>query len=189
MPTPGQPAQSLHDCSPQAWRPRAGGFLGLYVSRWACGPAGFGDSFLSFHFLAFGTAPWALRAQHPSDAWRRGVHPRGQAWECGRWGSLPRRVTPAVVPWQRAVDNQSPRPRGGLCDRGVPTLAAAWVVPRTPGGLISVAAESFRSVSQLCPPGPLHPFPKVACGLMPGARRPGGPPSKAWPMRPKPVRS
>lgn len=38
------------------------------------------------------------------------------------------------------MDSQSPRPRGGPCDRGVPTSPAVWVVPRAPGGLISVAA-------------------------------------------------
>lgn len=123
---------------------------------------------------------YALGPQSPTPLWC--LAPRGPSTRAGLGVralgiSLRRTVTPAVVPWQRAMGNQSLRPRGGLCDRRVPTSAAAWVVPRTPGGLISVAAASFRSGSQSCPLCPPHPFLNVACGLMPGAHRAWGPPS------------
>lgn len=127
------------------------------------------------------TLLWCLAPRGPSTRAALGVRALGI--------SPPRTVTTAVVAWQCAVDNLSPRPRGGLCDRRVPTSAAAWVVPRTPGGLIIVAAASFRSGSQLCPLCSPHPFPNVACGLMPGAHRLWGPPFQAWPRRPKPARS
>lgn len=187
MPTPGQPAQALHDCSPQAWRPRAGGFLGLYVSRWACGPAGFGDSFLSFHFLAFGTAPWALGAQHPSGAWRRGVHPQGQAWGSGRWAiSPPRTAIPSAVPWQCAVSSQSPRPREACVTAEFPRrLRCGWsralregssVWPPRASGLGASCALSALCILFQCRE------PRTPAGN-PQAL---GTPSQAWRMRQSP---
>lgn len=107
----------------------------------------------------------ALGPQSPTPLWC--LAPRGPSTRAGLGVlalgiSPPRTVTPAVVPWQCAVGSQSPLPQGGLCDYGVPTSAAPWVVPRATGGLISVAAEGFSPESQLCPLCPLHPFPNVA---------------------------
>lgn len=164
VPTPGQPAQALHDCSPEAWRPRAG----RRVPAALCKPVGLRPGRIWGFFSQFpfsGLWNCALGPQSPTPLWC--LAPRGPSTRAGLGVralgiSPPRTVTTAAVPWQCAVDNQSSRPRGGLCDRRVPTSAAAWVVPRTPGGLIAVAAGSFRSASQLCPLCPRHPFPNAA---------------------------
>lgn len=91
LPTPGRPGQGPADCSPprrEAAGGRAGGLLGLYVSRWASGPAGFGDSFRTVSIF------WPLEQRpepsgpSPSGAWRL----RGPAAEaglgCGALGGL-----------------------------------------------------------------------------------------------------
>lgn len=146
MPAPGRPGRTPADRSPRG-REAAGGLLGLYVSRWALGPAGFGDSFRTvsiFWPLEQRPGPWG-----PSVSGARRL--RGPAWRhsggAGRWGHdglkagqvrvSPRRTMtgwwcwggvrrPGRTPGPRSV----PRPRG----RPVPTLAAAWVVSPSPEG-------------------------------------------------------
>lgn len=79
VPVPGQPGRAPADCSPRGGE-AAGGLLGLYVSWWAWGPAGFGDSFRTvsiFWPLELGPGPLG-----PSPSGARRL--RGPAAEAGR---------------------------------------------------------------------------------------------------------
>ena len=127
-------------------RGRAGGLLGLYVSRWALGPAGFGDSFRTVSIF------WPLERRprpsgpSPSGAWRprgpaaqaglgfRGVGGRLGSVGAGRFGGLPtedRSLGMVMRGWQmvakqsppppapaRAPTRSAPRPRSGPGSHG-----------------------------------------------------------------------
>ena len=134
-------------------RGRAGGLLGLYVSRWASGPAGFGDSFRTVSIF------WPLEQRpgpsgpSPSGAWRL----RGPAAEAGLglrgvgglagseqvgWGVSPPRTRTrdggaGLGSGGQAEPPDPQRPRASAAAGRVPRSAAAWVVAPSPEGRAS----------------------------------------------------
>lgn len=173
-------------------RGRAGGLLGLYVSRWALGPAGFGDSFRTVSIF------WPLERRprpsgpSPSGAWR----PRGPAAQAGlgfpgfggrlgsvgagRFGGLPtedRSLGMVMRGWQMVAKQSPPPPPRpaappGLGHGQVHTAAAAWVVAPSPEGWASqpprVAGGREQVSAPRCPPALAS---DGARGLLPCAHR------------------
>lgn len=174
VPTPGWPGRAPADRSPQGGEAAGGGrLLGLYVSRWASGPAGFGDSFRTVSIFwpleqrPGGPPPLVPGVCGAQPGGRRGVQGVGglQAPQQVRLGS--RHLRMVVLVWNAGA-RRSLRPRSAPRPRRwqVPTLAAAWVV--------SPSQEAWASR-----PGPgrasLHcaaPCARRGCRSRAGALRP-----------------
>ena len=159
MPVPGQPGRAPADCSPRGGE-AAGGLLGLYVSWWAWGPAGFGDSFRTVSIFwpleqrpgPSGPSPsGARRLRGPaaeaglgargaeglagSELFSVGSPHRGQ---CGRWWCCGGQAEPPTRSAPRPRRQPGPHVGGG---GGVGGLAL-------PGGLGVVAAGGAGPRSQ-----------------------------------------
>lgn len=180
VPTPGWPGRAPADRSPQGGEAAGGGrLLGLYVSRWASGPAGFGDSFRTVSIF------WPLEQRPggppPLVPGVCGAQPGGRRGGAGRWGSAgpaagqvgvsPSQDGGAGVECRGQAEPPTPqRPQasamaGSHVGGGVGGLAL-------PGGL-GVAARAWESESALrCP---LRPPRMSLSGWCPASKGPGDP--------------
>lgn len=143
----------------------------------------------SFHFLAFGTAPWALGAlplrcpalAGPSHGGKPGVPGVGglEGPKQVAFGvSLPQTVTQDCWTPVLCCGYAEPATRGAprdLRDRPVPTSATAWVVPPAREGSESWPPGARGLRASVCAALPAAPASEVARGLVSCALGPRGP--------------